>query len=426
MSALRHVLVLGLLGFLSGLIKGEEFDFEIPEEPEARMEVHGNLDGKWGFLQRQSRSPFSEIRFFDAEERGDKLSQYQLDFYLNGTYQQKQVGFFVQSFLSYTHDEPISPTLFQLYGSVNFSPRLTMGLGKRRYTWGKGYAFNPVGFVNAEKDPENPDLALSGKASAYFVYNRSFSSKWLRNFSISGVVLPPTPETDERYADVSRTGGGLKLYVLIRDVDVDLMVFGQKGEPQQYGADFSSNLRPNFEVHGEFAYARNETKSFVQNDRIVSLTINELSYLLGLRYLAPSNTTIILDYYHAPYGLTKTEFDALGDYLQWRLESGLPRDIQEGRLVLSQQFRSRTLMRDYLYIKATQPEPFGWLYTSISCFAIVNLQDKSFNLSPQFVYKPYTNFEFLIWPTLFVGNENTEYGNKPFAKKVEVWGRFYF
>ena len=83
-------------------------------------------------------------------------------------------------------------------------------------------------------------------------------------------------------------------------------------------------------------------------------------------------------------------------------------------------------MQNYLYIKIMQPEPFSWLYFSISMFSIYNLADNSFLISPQLNYKPYTNFEVLLWPFLFFGDEGTEYGSKQFKKKVEIWMRFYF
>lgn len=83
-------------------------------------------------------------------------------------------------------------------------------------------------------------------------------------------------------------------------------------------------------------------------------------------------------------------------------------------------------MRDYAYIKLSQPEPFGWLYSSISAFTIYNLNDNSFTLSAQLGYKPFTNFEFLFWPTLFFGNDISEYGSKQFERRAEIWLRFFF
>ena len=56
--------------------------------------------------------------------------------------------------------------------------------------------------------------------------------------------------------------------------------------------------------------------------------------------------------------------------------------INETRSVMTSSFRSRNLMRDYLYGKAIQPETFKWLFSSVSVFAIYNLIKNSFILSP--------------------------------------------
>jgi hypothetical protein len=418
--------IFGIWGLVAGPAAGEDFGFEIPEEPESRLEVHGNLDGKWGLLQTRKGSSLYGLRFYGAQDESDYLSQYRLDFYLNGEYRLKQVGFFARTSTQYVRDEPIQTSFFELYGSLNLSPKLTVGLGKRRYNWGRGYAFNPVGYVNAEKDPENPDLALAGQASAYLVYNRSYSSGWVQNFSFTGVALPPAPDLLERYAAASHTGAALKLYFLVRDIDVDLMAFRQKGEAPKYGLGLSTNLRPNLEIHGEFSYVWAETKPVVQDDLVAHRQVSGASYLLGTRYLTERGTTVIAEYYHTPFGLSRSEYRDAVDFLQRRIDSGDPALLREAGSVISEVFRTRTVMQDYLYLKVTQPEPFGWLYTSVSVFTIYNLEDRSFILSPLVAYKPYTNFEFLVWPTLFRGSTETELRSRQFRRKIEVWTRFYF
>ncbi|MEJ2141781.1 MAG: hypothetical protein P8Y24_05400 [Gammaproteobacteria bacterium] len=41
-------------------------------------------------------------------------------------------------------------------------PGMTAELGKRALRWGKGYAWNPVGFVERSKNPDEPDLSREG------------------------------------------------------------------------------------------------------------------------------------------------------------------------------------------------------------------------------------------------------------------------
>jgi hypothetical protein len=404
----------------------QDYDFEIPEEEEPKIEFNGNLDAKWGILQANQSSPFYGLQFFEATEKEEYLSQYKLDFYLNGEYHHKQVGLVLKTFYQYVREELLPPSIFELYGSLNLSPKLNMSIGKRRYNWGKGYAFNPVGYVNAEKDPENPDLALAGMSSAYFSFNKSFSSGSFQNLSLSGVLLIPEAGVNQRFAAAENIKTAVKLYFLFKNIDIDLMTIQSKNGPRRYGMDFAANLRTNLEIHGEVSYGKDEIKHIIENDRPVRQKTSGVSSLFGLRYLSKLNTTFIAEYYHNNTGLTENEFAGYIRYLQNSLESNLPEVIAAARNNMSTNFRSRTLMRDYLYLKASQPEPFSWLYTSVSIFTIYNLADNSFLLSPQFGYKPFTNFEILLWPTFFLGDEITEYGGKQFQTRFEIWLRFFF
>ena len=87
-----------------------EFDFDIPDEEEPELEFSGNLDGKWGILQRRDISPRYRLQFADSPQ-DEILSQYRLDFYLNGSYRREQLFLSFKSFSQYTQqDQP--PLLF--------------------------------------------------------------------------------------------------------------------------------------------------------------------------------------------------------------------------------------------------------------------------------------------------------------------------
>lgn len=425
MKLISQIVILLFIYFSIESVCAQEYDFDIPEAEVKRIEFNGNLDTKWGLLNTRENSPFYGIQFYDLADKTDYLSQYRLDFYLDGSYNYKQLGFFLKSFSQYAREEPLSVSLYELYGSLNFSPRFSMSVGKRRFNWGKGYAFNPAGYVNAEKDPENPDLAMAGKTSLYFNFNRSFNSELLQNFSASAIILPPEPDINQRFTPMDNTGAAFKLYFLLKNTDIDLMALLSEDESSGIGADFSTNLRENLEIHGEYSYA-NDKINFITGDYISHYKNKVGSFLLGLRYLNRLNTTLIFEYYHNNRGLTEEEFTGYLNFLQNRLNSNDPVIINQTKLNISSQFRSKTLMRDYIYFKLSHPEPFDILYSSISLFSIYNLADNSFILSPQISYKPFTNFEFILWPFFFLGNDNSEYGSKQFRNKVEIWLRFYF
>jgi len=430
MSLLKWIIFYSLI--ISSLISWEtadaqDYDFEIPQEEEAsKLEINGNLDAKWGILKTNTASPVYGLQYFGQDKPGEYLSQYRLDFYLNGDYRYKQVGFTMRTFSQYTDEGPLELSFYELYGSLNLSPRLTFGVGKRRYNWGKGYAFNPVGYVNTEKDPENPDLAMAGKSSLFLKYNRSFNSGLIQNLSLSTLILPKEAHFLDKYSKLQDLSAALKLYVLTNNIDLDFMFYAGPNQIRRYGMDFSTNLRENIEVHGEISYAKNEEKSVIQNDVVQMIKVNGFSYLLGLRYLTTWNMTVIAEYYHNNSGLTKQEYKDYQDYLLNNLITGDADLINATRFVMTNRFRSKYLMRDYLYIKASLPEPFEWLYSSVSVFAIYNLNDNSFILSPQLGYKPFTNSEILFWPSFLFGGDDSEYGSKHFQNKLEMWFRFYF
>jgi len=332
----------------------------------------------------------------------------------------------MRTFSQYTKEGSLELSFYELYGSLNLSPRLTFAVGKRRYNWGKGYAFNPVGYVNTEKDPENPDLAMAGKSSLYLKYNRSFSSVIIQNLSLSAIVLPPEAEFMDKYSKFKDLSTALKLYVLTNNIDLDFMFYAGPNQLQRYGMDFSTNLRENIEMHGEISYSKNEEKYIIQNDVVEMIKVSGLSYLMGLRYLSKWNMTVIAEYYHNNSGLSKQEFQDYQAYLSHNLITGDADLINATRSVMNSHFRSKNMMRDYIYIKASLPEPFKWLYSSVSIFTIYNLNDNSFMLSPQIGYKPFTNSEILLWPSFLFGDDDSEYGSKLFQTKLEIWFRFYF
>ncbi len=425
MKPFRTVYLLFLFAIFSIAAVSQEYDFEIPESAPKGIQFNGNLDSKWGLLQTRKNSPFYGIQFFDSSDKSKYLSQYRLDYYLDGNYSFKQVGLFMKVYSQYSKEEPLSLSLYELFGSLNFSPRLSMSIGKRRFNWGKGYAFNPVGFVNAEKDPENPDLALAGKTSLYFNYNKSFMSPVLQNFAATAILLPPEPFVNQRFAPAGHTGAAFKLYFLLKDIDIDMMALLNKDKPSRIGIDFSTNLRENLEIHGEYSYADDKVY-YISDNEIVHYNNRGGSFLLGFRYLNRTNTTFIFEYYHNNKGVQKDEFADFFSYLNNSINSFNDEIIKQAKLAVPVISSSKTMMRDYLYLKLSQPEPFNLVYSSVSFFTIYNLADNSFLLSPRISYKPYENFEFLLWPFFMVGSKNSEYGSKPFRKKMEIWLRFYF
>ena len=83
-------------------------------------------------------------------------------------------------------------------------------------------------------------------------------------------------------------------------------------------------------------------------------------------------------------------------------------------------------MKDYLYLRVTQKEPFNILYFTPAVTTIMNLNDRSFSLSPELLYAGFTNWELRLKGTALVGQKETEFGEKQNDYRIEFRVRYYF
>lgn len=102
----------------------------------------------------------------------------------------------------------------------------------------------------------------------------------------------------------------------------------------------------------------------------------------------------------------------------------------DNRLKKAEKFSSaygrQNPMRDYLYLRISQQEPFGILYLTPAATWLHNLSDGSFSLSPEIAYKGITNTEIRIRGGILSDNANTEYGEKQNDYRAELRVRYFF
>ncbi|MCK5193402.1 MAG: hypothetical protein KAQ71_06310, partial [Desulfobulbaceae bacterium] len=89
-------------------------------------------------------------------------------------------------------------------------------------------------------------------------------------------------------------------------------------------------------------------------------------------------------------------------------------------------YSKRNPMRDYLYFRISQKEPFDILYFTPSITWIYNINDRSYSLSPELLYIGITNFELRLKVGFIVGDRQTEYGEKQNDYRAEFRVRYYF
>ncbi|MHB0996508.1 MAG: hypothetical protein ACYC2I_09090 [Elusimicrobiales bacterium] len=422
-------LIAALILALSPALYAGEYDFDIPGSPgesaPPRLELGGNMDARYALLASRRSAPLYKLQYYGQDPAGT-LSQYRADLYLNGDYRSGAAAFHAKTYAQYYSEDESDLSLHELYGTLALGERATLTAGKRMYSWGKGYAFNPVGYVNPVKDPENPELAQAGLMSFGYDYIRSFSGGALNNAAFSLIAVPSAETLNAQNSEARDTDLAAKLSLLVWDTDIDFMGYASRVNPERAGAAVSRNLGPSLEVHGEVSRFYNKERYTIVSGAVSSSKRDGEDWLLGLRWLNKWNLTSTLEYYRSGAGLTGDEFDAYADLLANAAVSGSSVTAASALAVSRGYFASSNLMRDYIYLKLSWPEPFNWVYFTPSAYVMLNAADGSWLAGLPLSYKPVTNFEFIAWPVFTGGGRGTEFGGRQASAKLDLWLRFYF
>jgi hypothetical protein len=378
-----------------------------------------NQDGAFGLLGLY-KSPRSDL---------DRLQE---TLQLEGNYNKDNVDFnwrLQGSGETSQTDSEKKLTIMSAYASIKPSPSISLELGKKTFKWGKGYAWNPVAFIDRQKDPNNPEEALEGYIGVGFDWIKSFSDK-LQTLALTGVVLPVREDINDDFGELNHLNFAAKLYLLYKDTDIDFILFSGGSRSTSYGVDFSRNLATNFEIHGEIAHIpKREIKVLNSSGMLETHEISTTNYLLGVRYLSESNITTILEYYYNDAGFSEEEMD---QFYQMVSDANTQYQITGDDSLLqktgtiSKNYARPQIGRNYLYSRVTQKEPFDLLYFTPGITAIFNLDDKSYSLTPEAAYSGFTNWEMRLRYTQLIGGRFTEYGEKANESKVEFRIRYYF
>jgi hypothetical protein len=82
--------------------------------------------------------------------------------------------------------------------------------------------------------------------------------------------------------------------------------------------------------------------------------------------------------------------------------------------------------KNYGYAKITWKEPFDIVYFTPGITGIINLDDHSWTLTPEFLYTGFTNWELRLRYSLLNGDDFSEYGEKATEGKIELRIRYFF
>jgi hypothetical protein len=310
----------------------------------------------------------------------------------------------------------------EAYLAAQPAPSATVELGKRVTKWGKGYAWNPVAFVDRPKDPSDPELAQEGFVLARAEVIQSFEST-LRNISFTLVLLPVNEDVNTDFGAEPATNVAGKLTVLAWDTDIDLLALGGGTRSSRWGLDFSRNLGSNVEVHGEWARTAEVQRPLLQPAGSVQQRSGPAdAWLLGLRYLTDFELTTIAEYYVNEAGYTAEELETFYRFV----DEGAVAALHQAASPALGPYRQPNAGRRYGYLRLSQKDPFDWLYVAPAATAIVNLDDDSRTLIAELGYTGITNLELRGRVMWLQGDPFTEFAEKPNARKAELRVQWHF
>jgi len=417
-----------ILALAAAPAAGEDYSFDIPGAEGGaapKLELGGNLDARYVLVNTRQNSPLYALQYY-GQAPVDTLSQYRLDLYLNGDYRSGATAFHARTYAQYYSEAESDLSLHELYGTLALGERAALTAGKRMYSWGKGYAFNPVGYVNPVKDPENPELAQAGLMSFGCEYIRSFSGGAINNAAFSLIAVPSAEPLNAQNSEARDTDLAAKLSMLAWDTDIDFMGYASRVSPERAGAAVSRNLGPSLEVHGEYSRFSNKERYTIAGGAVSASKRDGEDWLVGLRWLNNWNMTAIAEYYRSGGGLTRGEYRDYAGFLDGAAVSGSSVTAASALAQARGNFGGSNLMKDYIYLKFSLPEPFNWVYFTPSAYVMINAADGSWLAGAPLSCKPVTNFEFIAWPVFSGGGRDTEFGGRQASAKLDLWLRFYF
>jgi len=381
-------------------LANEGYSFDLSEIEKKPLDIGGYFEFRPVLFGLDKDSALHKLKLYDRGKENVR-EEYNFTALLDGSYRKGTTEFhaivntdFKKSYLGWSEET----TLYEGYMSLRPSSTFNFNIGKKTLKWGKGYAWNPVAFLDRPKDPEDPELAREGFVVVSADYIKSFDGP-LKTFSFTPVLMPVYDHINDDFGKINSLNFAGKMYFLLYDTDIDFIFLTGGSKTNRYGMDFSRNITSNFEIHGD-------KKRFINSDGTVfNKEYDATSYLLGLRYLTKSDTTYIFEYFHDATGFAESEmtdyFSFIDKGYDTYLTSGDDSLLKKASNVAGGNYNRKNPMRDYLYLRVSQKEPFDILYFTPSLTGIFNINDKSFSIGPELLYTGIKNLELRLKTTLF-------------------------
>lgn len=409
----------------------EDYSFDLSEMEEKPLDLGGYVELYPVVYGLNRDSSAHRLTFYNRDDRR-LCDEYDFAALVDASYTKGISEFRAIVNADASHDDlgwSGKTTLYEGGVSLRPSPGLTFNTGKTTLNWGKGYAWNPVAFLDRAKDPTDPGLAREGFVVVSADYIRSFEGP-LKTFSFTPVLVPVYDDINPDLGRVNGMNVAGRTYFLLYDTDIDFIFLTGRSKTTRYGMDFSRNITSSLEVHGELAFIKDYEKKYIdETGTLLSRRSHATSTVWGLRYLSRLETTYIFEYYHNAKGLTGKEADDYHSFIDQSyaayLASGDESQLQRASNITSNHYSQKNPMRDYLYLRVSQKEPLDMLYVTPSITGLFNLHDKSYSLGPECLYTGFKNLELRFRTTFLVGDSHTEYGEKKNDFWIGLRARYY-
>lgn len=427
---MRRALAASLLVGALTPVFGADYSFDLSEIETKPYEVNGFVEGKFEHFKLRPDAALYPLSYTPGGSR-DALDRASVSGELSGRYKRDIFTASGRASVSATSDAlNTSSTGSVMEAGLRISPSegLSIDLGKQVQRWGKGYAWNPVAFFERPKDPNDPSASREGFVMARADWVRSLEGPTVTAVGFTPSVLPVSSSVNSDYGAAGELNPGARLYLLVADTDLDLLWAAKGSRPERVGLDFSRNLGSQLELHGEWARAFNVSRRVLGHDGSVTFEQGHVdSWLLGMRYMTEREVTWIAELYRNGAGYGEQQ---LGDYYQLLRSAyapGAPPAQRAMATLLAQASYGRPNPgRNYAYLRVSAKDPLGWLYLTPSLTTIVNLQDHSWQLTPELLYTGWQNVEWRARLILLHGEALTEFGEKAVRQRVELSLRMYF
>lgn len=414
-------LALALLGsLLAGFVWAEEFSFDATEFEQKPFEFGGYVE----FKANRNYMNASSNLYLLSDLKRSTLDQQAATLKLNAKYTHGISSLKVRGDAEFRHDDLTSERISRFdeaFASFAPDPGFTLDIGKVALKWGKGYAWNPVAFVERPKDPNDVELAREGYTLLAADLISNFDGD-LKTIAFTPVLLPVSTQLNADFGTPDHVNVATKLYLLYRDTDIDFIWANSGSRTARFGVDFSRNLTSALEIHGEWARISDlELRDIDAAGNVTTNTRDVSSYLAGLRFLTEQDTTWIAEYYRNGNGYSEAQFN---DF-HYLVDSGSSTLFAKAKQI-SPAYARAYAGRDYFYLKISQKEPFDILYFTPSCTLIANVADASYSLMPELLYIGITNLDLRLRAAWLNGKANSEFGEKQISRKFEMLARLYF